>query len=111
MVNLKSSRNYGSWLPFLLELSKLTKALLLGFHRAHLSLRVLNEKNKIMSLKKHHIRESHERQFKGEDWQQVANDIWAGIPKATDEDFLTLCGSPDPGCDCGFCAKANWRTE
>jgi hypothetical protein len=44
MESLKSSRIYGSLLPFLLELSQLTKALLLGFHRAHLSLRVLNEK-------------------------------------------------------------------
>jgi hypothetical protein len=31
----------------------------------------------IMSLKKHHIRESHERQFNGEDWQQVAYDMSA----------------------------------
>jgi hypothetical protein len=36
-----------------------------------------------MSLNKHHIRESHERQFNGEDYQQVSNDIWAGIPDAT----------------------------
>ena len=64
-----------------------------------------------MSLKKHHIRESHERQFNGEDYQQVANDIWAGIPNATEDDFHALCASPDPGCDCGFCAKAKWRDE
>ncbi len=62
-----------------------------------------------MSLKKHHIRKSHERQFKGEDYQQVAHDIWSGIPGATEEDFHALCASPDPGCDCGFCAKAEWR--
>jgi hypothetical protein len=64
-----------------------------------------------MSLKKHHIRESHERQFNGEDYQQVANDIWVGIPNATEDDFHALCASPDPGCDCGFCAKAEWRDE
>jgi hypothetical protein len=72
---------------------------------------VLKRKTKIMSLKKHHIRESHERQFKGEDWQQVANDIWANIPGATKDDFHRLCASPDPACDCGFCANADWRTE
>ena len=45
----------------------------------------------IMILKKHHIRESHERQFKGEDYEQVANDIWAGIPEATEQDYHDLC--------------------
>jgi hypothetical protein len=64
-----------------------------------------------MNLKKNHIRESHERQFNGEDWQQVAYDIWSGIPDATEDDFNTLCESPAPGCDCGFCAKAEWRNE
>jgi hypothetical protein len=64
-----------------------------------------------MSLKQHHIRESHERQFNGEDWQQVANDIWSGIPNATEEDYHDLCAGPEPGCDCGFCAKADWRRE
>ena len=63
----------------------------------------------IMSLKKHHIRESHERQFKGEDYQQVANDIWPGISDATEQDYHDLCAGPEPGCDCGFCAKADWR--
>jgi hypothetical protein len=62
-----------------------------------------------MRLKKHHIRESHERQFNGEDWQQVANDIWSGIPNADEDDFHPLCTSPDPGCDCGFCSQAKWR--
>ena len=33
------------------------------------------------------------------------------LPDATEEDFHTLCSSPDPGCDCGFCAKAEWRDE
>ena len=62
-----------------------------------------------MSLKKHHIHESHERQFNGEDWQQVAYDIWSGIPDATEDDFHAHCISPDPGCDYGFCAQAKWR--
>jgi hypothetical protein len=62
-----------------------------------------------MSLKKHLIRESHEQQFNGEDYQQVANDIWSGIPEASEGDFHALCTSPDPCCDCGFCAKAEWR--
>lgn len=62
-----------------------------------------------MNVKQHHIRDSHERQLKGEDYQQVANDIWVGIPNAGDEDFHALCSSPDPACKCGFCATADWR--
>jgi hypothetical protein len=41
----------------------------------------------------------------------IAQDICDGIPNATKEDYLALCASPDPGCDCGFCAKADWRDE
>jgi len=62
-----------------------------------------------MNIKKQHIRESHERQFNGEDYQQVAQDICDRIPEATEEDYLTLCAGPEPGCDCGFCAQAEWR--
>jgi hypothetical protein len=62
-----------------------------------------------MNIKKHHIRESHERQFNGEDYQHVAHDIWSRIANATEEDYDALCESPDPGCDCGFCAIAEWR--
>jgi hypothetical protein len=64
-----------------------------------------------MSVQHHHIQESHRRQFAGEDWQQVANDIWVGIPNATEDDFLDLYAGPDPGCQCGFCATAKWPTE
>jgi hypothetical protein len=62
-----------------------------------------------MKIEKLRIRESHERQFTGEDYQQVAYDIWAVIPDATEDDFHALCASPDPGCECGFCAQAKWR--
>lgn len=55
------------------------------------------------------IRRSHERQFNGEDWQAVAVDIWNEIENATDDEFNELAAGPDPGCDCGFCAKASWR--
>jgi hypothetical protein len=61
-----------------------------------------------MNIKKHHIRESHERQFNGEDYQQVAQDICDRIPDATVEDYPALCVGPEPECDCGFCAKAEW---
>jgi hypothetical protein len=42
----RTAHNFHLGITFLLELPKSTKALLLGFHRAHLSLRVLNEKLK-----------------------------------------------------------------
>ena len=63
----------------------------------------------IMNIKKHHSRESHERQFNGEDYQRVTQDICERIPNATDEDYLAPCAGPEPGCDCGFCAQAEWR--
>jgi hypothetical protein len=56
-----------------------------------------------------HMQESHRRQFDGDDWQAVAPDICDGIPGATEEDFLSLTSSPDPGCDCGFCVLAQWQ--
>lgn len=62
------------------------------------------------TLPKHLIAESHRRQFEGEDYQAVANDIAerAGI-KFEDEAYKTLSTSRDPGCDCGFCATADWQ--
>ncbi len=61
-----------------------------------------------MNATQRHLQESHERQFHGEDWQAVAQDICDGLPEATEENFLFLSSSPDPGCDCGFCAAADW---
>jgi hypothetical protein len=56
------------------------------------------------------IAESHRRQFNGEDWQAVANDIAEenGIAWDSDE-YAQLTYSPTPECDCGFCARAPWR--
>ncbi|MEI9999070.1 MAG: hypothetical protein WDO13_07820 [Verrucomicrobiota bacterium] len=62
-----------------------------------------------MKATQHQLQESHRRQFDGEDWQAVAQDICDGIPGATEEDFIFLSSSPDPGCDCGFCAATEWR--
>ena len=58
------------------------------------------------------IRLSHERQFKGDDYQGVAIDLCteAGIEYGTDE-HKAIESSPEPGCDCGFCATAPWRDE
>lgn len=57
------------------------------------------------------LRESHTRQFNGEDWQAVAADLTPDdIPEAErDEVFDELSSSPDPGCECGFCATAEWH--
>ena len=54
------------------------------------------------------LRESHERQFSGEDYQAV---LWDFLQRGiTDEDALNnLSASPDPDCDCGFCATADWQ--
>lgn len=57
------------------------------------------------------IRRCHERQFNGEDWQAAAVDAWneLGSPEDDGETFNALSSSPDPGCDCGFCATAPWQ--
>lgn len=54
------------------------------------------------------IRRSHEQQFHGKDWQQVAQDLADEIENCTDDEYKELCGGPDPGCECGFCARAPW---
>lgn len=60
------------------------------------------------------LRRCHELQFGGNDWQGVAIDAWneLGSPD-TDGDgdgvFTFLSSSPDPACDCGFCATADWQ--
>lgn len=55
------------------------------------------------------LAESHRRQFNGEDWQNVAVDVANSIPGPTEEEFKELCEGPDPGCECGFCATADWQ--
>ena len=62
-----------------------------------------------MTITKKLIAESHRRQFEGEDWQAVAQDICDRYEDVTEDQFNELTYSPDPGCDCGFCAKAQWR--
>jgi hypothetical protein len=56
------------------------------------------------------LRRCHEEQFNGKDYQGVAIDAWneLGSPDG-DEVFNFLSSSPDPGCDCGFCATAEWQ--
>lgn len=56
------------------------------------------------------LRESHKRQFNGEDYQGVAIDLSEenGITFEDDE-HTELMSAPDPGCDCGFCATADWQ--
>jgi len=56
------------------------------------------------------LRLCHERQFNGEDWQGAAIDGWNELGSPNGEDvFNFLASSPDPSCDCGFCATADWQ--
>ena len=57
------------------------------------------------------ISESHRRQFDGEDYQAVAQDLCDRMANPTEEDYQALSTSPDPGCDCGFCATADWEVD
>jgi hypothetical protein len=58
------------------------------------------------------LRTSHERQFRGEDWQGAAIDGWNELGSPDGDDvFNFLSDSPDPGCDCGFCATIEWNEE
>jgi len=64
-------------------------------------------------IKPRHIAESHQRQLNGEDWQKVANDIAADIGLCSknpedEEDYNTLCGSPDEWCGCATCNNFSW---
>lgn len=56
------------------------------------------------------LKESHRRQFEGEDWQKVVNEICErnGFKWGEDE-YEELATSPEPGCDCGFCKTADWQ--
>ena len=60
-------------------------------------------------LKRYTLAESHRRQFAGEDYKAVANDLAEkhGFDWESDE-YTELQTSPDPGCNCGFCWKAYW---
>ena len=56
------------------------------------------------------VRQSHERQFNGEDYQAAAWDLLQGLePPPTDDELAEVESSPDPGCECGFCSTAPWR--
>jgi hypothetical protein len=60
------------------------------------------------ALLKRLLKESHERQFNGEDYQKVTFDFYQEHD-LTDDEMTALQTSPEPGCDCGFCAKAAWQ--
>lgn len=62
-----------------------------------------------MSVPNHLLAESHRRQFSGEGYQSVAVDLIEWVKNATEDDFHSLCTSPEPECDCGFCANAEWQ--
>ena len=53
------------------------------------------------------LRQSHERQFNGEDYQAVAIDL--SESNGIQFEDTELMSGPDPGCDCGFCATADWQ--
>lgn len=62
------------------------------------------------TLTKAMLRESHQRQFDGEDYQAVAIAIAEsnGFPFESDE-YTELQSGPDPSCKCGFCKTAAWE--
>jgi hypothetical protein len=56
------------------------------------------------------LQESHRRQFAGEDYQYVAISIAENNRISFESnDYIELQSAPDPNCDCGFCATANWQ--
>lgn len=55
------------------------------------------------------LAESHRRQFNDEDYQAVAQDVCDRMSNPTEDDYLELCSSPEPGCECGFCETAEWE--
>lgn len=62
------------------------------------------------SLVERRMKQSHKRQFNGEDWQAVASGLTDDVPESLREEaFAALSSSPDPGCECGFCATADWQ--
>lgn len=56
------------------------------------------------------LRQCHERQFNGEDWQGAAIDAWNELDTQDEDVFNFLCSSPDPDCRCGFCKTAPWQS-
>lgn len=64
---------------------------------------------KIIEISKSMMSESHRRQFAGEDYQAVAQDIADAHPGLSDDQFNLICESPEPDCDCGFCKTAPWE--
>ena len=56
------------------------------------------------------IRESHRRQFGGQDFQTVAVDLAAehDVPFESFS-YTAILSGPEPGCECGFCRTAPWR--
>lgn len=61
------------------------------------------------------VRESHRRQFNGEDAQTVAVEISQlhnfdpGPDSSLPDWYNELESSPYPGCECGFCATAEFQ--
>jgi hypothetical protein len=62
------------------------------------------------------IKESHRRQFAGEDYQAVAHDLANRPSVKLDPDteegaeaWHDLESEPAPDCECGFCATADFR--
>ncbi len=70
----------------------------------------MNQPTEQSKVTKSMLRESHRRQFAGEDYQYVAIGIAEsnGIPFDGD-DYAALQSSPAPVCDCGFCVTAKWQ--
>jgi hypothetical protein len=62
------------------------------------------------------VRESHRRQFEGEDYQQIC---WGflnskaaqalGLTADHDDIWREVESSPQPTCECGFCEHAAWQ--
>lgn len=67
-------------------------------------------KTKINRITRPMIRESHEKQFNGSDYQQAAFDIVQGLKfTPTDDEWTELMTGPSEDCECGFCKTAPWQ--
>lgn len=55
------------------------------------------------------IRRSHELQFGGMDYQAAMWEVGQELePPPTHDEIIEIESAPDPGCNCGFCATADW---
>ena len=56
------------------------------------------------------IRRSHELQFAGMDYQKAAYEVLQDVQgPVSDFELQQVESSPEEGCACGFCERAEWK--